>query len=439
MGNRSSRSAFELDIVIIISTVALTVIGILFIYSSGIASTGQLISREYIRQIIWLITGFFLLGAITFLDYRSIEKVALWIYIGALLLLVITLLFGRVVNGARSWLGIGNLGVQPSEFSKLATIIMLARYYQGSAERRRSLIGFLGGFGLVLVPMILVLLQPDLGTSLVYIPIFLFIGFIADTKIRYLLFVLLFSAIAATTMALPVWHDVLAESSAPWISVITDTEKIKLLLAGLVTAMILSFIGFRVTHKRAFYWFSYIVVILVTALPMGMVAARVLQEYQIMRLIVFIDPYIDPRGAGWNIIQSITAVGSGGSMGKGFLQGTQSHYQYLPQQSTDFIFSILAEEWGFIGSAVVFSLFALLLIRGLIIMHNARDHFAAYSAAGIVGMIFFHVVVNIGMAIGVMPITGIPLMFLSYGGSSLWTALLSVGILLSIYQHRYQY
>jgi rod shape determining protein RodA len=158
-----------------------------------------------------------------------------------------------------------------------------------------------------------------------------------------------------------------------------------------------------------------------------------------MRLIVFLNPEVDPRGAGWNIIQSQTAIGSGGVMGKGFLQGTQSHYRYLPQQSTDFIFSIMAEEWGFVGAIAVFSLFGIILIRGLYIVSIAKDRFAVYIGSGVLGMIFFHFMINIGMAMGIMPVTGIPLFFLSYGGSSLWTALIGVGLIMSIYQHRYQY
>jgi rod shape determining protein RodA len=148
---------------------------------------------------------------------------------------------------------------------------------------------------------------------------------------------------------------------------------------------------------------------------------------------------VDPRGAGWNIIQSMTAVGSGGFFGKGFLEGTQSHYQFLPQQSTDFIFSILAEEWGFIGSFAVFVLFSVILLRTLYVVNSANDAFGSYLSAGVAAMLFFHFVVNIGMAIGIMPITGIPLFFVSYGGSSLWTALLSVGLVMSVYQHRYRY
>jgi rod shape determining protein RodA len=177
--------------------------------------------------------------------------------------------------------------------------------------------------------------------------------------------------------------------------------------------------------------------ILLTGTIGSLAARRVLKGYVMTRLIVFLDPNVDPRGAGWNIIQSVTAVGSGGIAGKGWLQGTQSHLQYLPQQSTDFIFSILAEEWGFLGALLVFACFTVIIVRGLMISAKAKDNYASLIAVGVVTMIFFHVAVNIGMAIGIMPITGI--LFLSYGGSSLWTSLIGVGLLMSIYQHRYRY
>jgi len=167
------------------------------------------------------------------------------------------------------------------------------------------------------------------------------------------------------------------------------------------------------------------------------IAARhFMKNYQIMRLIIFLKPDIDPRGSGWNIIQSITAVGSGGFWGKGFLKGTQSHYRFLPQQSTDFIFSILSEEWGFLGCILIFALFLIILLRGVYISYKSRENYTILIGTGIVSMLFLHAIVNIGMSIGIMPITGLPLFFLSYGGSSLWTALIGVAILNNINMQR---
>jgi rod shape determining protein RodA len=158
-----------------------------------------------------------------------------------------------------------------------------------------------------------------------------------------------------------------------------------------------------------------------------------------MRLIIFLDPYVDPQNSGWNIIQSITAIGSGGLLGKGFLMGTQSHYNYIPQQSTDFIFSIFSEEWGFLGGLLVFALFAYICMRFLSVCRKSADAFGANIASGLAGLFIFHFIINVGMTMGIMPITGIPLLFMSYGGSSMLTAMLGVGLVMSIFKRRHVY
>ena len=195
---------------------------------------------------------------------------------------------------------------------------------------------------------------------------------------------------------------------------------------------LLAFIGYMLSKARYYFWIAYMTGIIAASLALSLAASQVLKDYQIMRLIVFLDPNVDPLGSGWNIIQSITAIGSGGPFGVGFLKGTQSHYRFLPQQSTDFIFSILSEEWGFMGGLAVFALYAIVVFRGVIIMRKTESGFGSLIATGITAMFFFHFVVNIGMVMGMMPITGIPLLFLSYGGSSLWTAMMSVGMLMSV-------
>jgi rod shape determining protein RodA len=434
-----SRSVFEMDLYIALATIALVVVGILFIFSSGVTADGQIVSREYLRQIAWASTGVVLMLTVTFVDYRVLSRLAVPLFGLVLILLVVTLLSGRVVNGSRSWIGIGNLGGQPSELAKLALVIVLARYFGSNPGRGKSLFGFLGGMAISLVPTVLVLAQPDLGSALVYLPIFIIIAYAAGADGRLLGFVVGTGILVALFTVLPVWEEHLAGRSVPLIAVFRSPGSILFLLGGLSLAAVLAVTGYAVTRRLIFFWILYLLAMLILAVPIAYAARSVLREYQVMRLIVFLDPYVDPRGAGWNIIQSVTAVGSGGPFGKGFLQGTQSHYQYLPQQSTDFIFSILAEEWGFTGVFAVFALFGVIIGRGLYIMASARDHFAALVVAGVIGMIIFHLVVNVGMAIGMMPITGIPLFLLSYGGSSLWTVMLGIGLVMSIYQHRYQY
>ncbi len=411
----------------------------MFVFSSGVTADGQIVSTEYIRQIVWGATGVVLMLVITFVDYRVLHRPAIAIFLALLGVLVFTLLFGQVVNGSRSWIGIGNLGGQPSEFAKISLIIVLARYFGDAPDRGKSIVGFSGALLITLVPTLLVLIQPDLGTAVVYIPIFLVIAYAAGADLRMIGFVVGAGLFTILFTVLPVWDQELSDRSVPLIQVLVDRETMAFLLTGLAAAAGLSALGFWFTRRSIFFWIIYTLVILMLSIPMAYAARSLLQEYQIMRLIVFVDPYVDPRGAGWNIIQSVTAVGSGGPFGKGFLQGTQSHYQYLPEQSTDFIFSILAEEWGFIGVAAIFALYGIIFGRSLYIMISAKDRFAALLVAGVVGMMIFHLVINVGMAVGVMPIMGIPLFLLSYGGSSLWTALIGIGIVMSVYQHRYQY
>lgn len=432
-----SRSVFSIDIYILSSTIALVVVGVLFIYSSGINSTGELISREYLRQIVWAGTGLLLLSGFAYFDYERLYSYVMPILAIALVLLIVTLFFGRVVNGARSWIGIGGLGVQPSEFAKIATIVVLAKLAQD--RHLLGLKGFLVGLAVVMVPTLLVLAQPDLGTAMVFLPIYLGVAFFNGAKIRHIMFIILSAGFLALFTVLPAWEQFIAGARLPAMAILTDPGLLTAVVGGLTVVGVLAVAGYLLWGALPFYWVGYFSLILILGLLGSYVTRRVLQDYQIMRLIVFLDPYVDPRGAGWNIIQSVTAVGSGGAFGKGFLQGTQSHYQYLPQQSTDFIFSILAEEWGFVGSLFIFALFLLIMGRGIYIVAQAKDRFAASLAAGVVTMFFFHFVINVGMAIGVMPITGIPLFFLSYGGSSLWTGMIGVGILMSIYSHRYKY
>ncbi len=415
------------------------VIGILFVYSSGVTATGEVFSREYLKQIIWVVIGIAILFGVSILDYTRLRDWAPYLYGVLALLLVVTLVSGKVVNGSRSWLGFGGLGIQPSEFMKIATILLLARYLERSGGREGELRRFSVALGLVIVPMLLILAQPDLGTALVYLPVFMFMMYTAGGKARHILFILLAGMLVIILTVLPAWQSQILGTQIPALQVFTTKRLIIYPLAGVVAVAGLSLVGLLVLKRRYYYWILYASLIVLAGLVGSIGARAFLKDYQIMRLIVFLDPYVDPRGAGWNIIQSVTAVGSGGLFGKGFLQGTQSHYQYLPQQSTDFIFSILAEEWGFVGALLVFALFMVILVRGLYIITLAKDRFAAVAGSGIVGMIFFHFVVNVGMAIGIMPITGIPLFFLSHGGSSLWTALIGVGMLMSIYHHRYQY
>jgi rod shape determining protein RodA len=430
-------TAFGFDFALLAATLLLTTFGILFIYSSGVSVVGGRSSGEFLKQLAWAGSGLLLLAGVILVNHSRLRDVAVYFYGLTILLLLLTRFVGREVHGARSWLGVGDFGIQPSEFAKISTILLLGAYLAGIGKGVRELPRFLLGLVIVLLPMGLVLLQPDMGTALVYIPIFLFMSYSAGARARHLAYLIAAGLGMVVLAVLPHYSQWLLGREAGLAAALTGFGLAKYVLAALALITALSAWGYWGFKRRYFYWILYGVSLVALSLAGAMLINRVLKPYQIMRFIVFLDPQVDPQGAGWNLLQSVTAVGSGGFAGKGFLKGTQSHYQFLPQQSTDFIFSILAEEWGFLGGLAVFALFVVILLRGVRIIYIARDNFGSHVAAGVVGMIFFHVVINIGMAMGIMPITGIPLFFLSYGGSSLWTAMIGVGLLLDVYFRRY--
>lgn len=420
------------DFLLFFSVILLSVIGVSFIYSSGINSEGILVSNQYFKQIIWAVTGIVFMLVAAFVDYRRFADRTFLLYVLALVLLVYTRLFGRYVNGAKSWLGIGELGIQPSEFTKILYILFLAYFLDRSQNAKSQLERFIRAAMIMGIPMLLILSQPDLGTASVYVPIFLAMCFVAGVPLRYLAIVVLGGALTIIFTVLPHWETNIAQVKIPAMQILTDLKYTLIALFSLGMVTLVAMIGLMLSKARYYYWIAYVMGIIAASLILSITASHVLKDYQIMRLIVFLDPNVDPLGSGWNIIQSITAIGSGGPYGVGFLKGTQSHYRFLPQQSTDFIFSILSEEWGFLGGLAVFTLYAAIIFRGVIILQKTGNGFGSLIAAGITAMFFFHFVVNIGMVMGMMPITGIPLMFLSYGGSSLWTAMMSVGLLMSV-------
>lgn len=432
------KAIFRFDIIIFIAALALAIIGILFIYSSAISSDGVRQNIEFIKQIIWLFLGVAVLFFISFWDYERLRSISLYFYIIICVLLVIVLFFGNVVNGAKSWIGILGIGFQPSEFAKLALILRLAHYFENSKGKHSDFARFFLSLLQMAIPMMLVMVQPDMGTAMVFVPIYLVMAFFAEVKKRYLFFLLATGIIIISAVMIPAWDNfIIIDQTVQLAKVLTNRNILLIIIGSSFFVMSISFIGYFFYKKKYYYWLGYAFLIIVIAFSLAFGANNFIKDYQLKRLIIFLDPQIDPRGAGWNVIQSITAVGSGGTFGKGFLEGTQSHYRYLPQQSTDFIFSIIAEEWGFFGCFIVFILFLIIMIRSLQILLSAKNPFALYIGTGVVSMIFFHFIVNIGMAMGIMPITGIPLLLVSYGGTSILNTMASLGIISSIYLHKY--
>jgi len=438
----NKNSFLNFDILILLATLLLIIIGIFFIYSSGVSVNGKSISNEYIKQIIWAVTGIILLVIFLLFNYTRLKTYSLPIYITTLLILICTLVFGKIVNGARSWIDLGIVGIQPSEFMKLSTILFLAAYYEKIGSKIQRLPYFFLGLLIILVPVGLILLQPDLGTSIVFFPIFIIMTFIAGGKVRHFLYIIITGFFIVGFVLAPEIERILTNERFPILSILNNKNFVLIISCLLFAAIGLSIWGYRSSKIKFFFWAIYflssVFIALLISYFISFKFGSFLKNYQIMRLITFINPYIDSRGVGWNIIQSVTAVGSGGLFGKGFLHGTQSQLQYLPQQSTDFIFSIIAEESGFIGCILILALFLTIFYRSIKVLINSKDKYAMNLGAGIIGMIYFHLVINIGMAIGIMPITGIPLLLLSYGGSSLWSVLIGIGIILNISFRRFK-
>ena len=429
----------KFDYFLILDVLILVTIGILFIYSSSINSEGISVTNEYIKQIVWVSIGLVVMIVVTLYDYRKIEGFAFWLYLALIIVLIYTTFFGRYVNGARSWLGIGDFGVQPSEFGKVFFILFLARYLDNSkneAPFKRFVLSLL----ILAVPMGLILIQPDMGTASVYVPIFLLMCYFANIPAVYLVYVLLFGSFTIFFAILPVWNNEIAKTPYQFLTLFSNFKLMTILISALGVITLLGIILRKYFHAPKYiFWISYFFSILTFSLAASVLLRNVLKYYQIKRLIVFMDPNTDAVGSGWNIIQSKIAIGAGGIFGQGFLHGTQSHYRFLPQQSTDFIFSILSEELGFVGGIIVFTLYLFIFIRIILIIRRCSKYYGVYIASGILGMFIFHFFINVGMVMGVMPITGIPLLFLSYGGSSLLTAMTCIGLLMSINSRRELY
>jgi rod shape determining protein RodA len=433
MAHKTSITTFKIDYTLVLSFLMLVTVGIVTIYSAGGRDENQ-----HVRQIYWAATGLVIFILMLFVNYNRMGEYGFFIYIGGLLLLVMVLLIGKRVRGAKSWITVfGGFGFQPSEFVKIAVIIALARFLDRVGEDIKNLKNVIITLAIAFIPMGLILLQPDFGTALVYLPICLIMLFFAGIKYTHFISLLIIFGIAVVLPLLTTFSKLTQSETFSFLQVLDDTKIvffIALMFGFLSGAM---YLLYRITNKSLLYKASTIFLIFFAGLILAAPLGRFLKPYQKERLVVFLKPSIDPFGSGYNIIQSKIAVGAGGLLGKGLLGGTQSQLGFLPERSTDFIFSIFAEEWGFIGSLILIAVYCVFIYRGIMIIYEARDRFSCLLAAGIMGMLLFHIIINIGMTIGIMPITGIPLPFLSYGGSFLFTCIVATSLLTSIQMRRY--
>ncbi|HAY34029.1 MAG TPA: rod shape-determining protein RodA [Ignavibacteria bacterium] len=400
----------RVDLILIIVTLAVIVCGLIAIFSATYTSGTDYFSK----QLIFAITGIVMMIFISYIPPRHIAKASYILYFISLVLLVLVLFFGKKISGSKSWFSIGSFGIQPSEFAKIATVLALANFLSKSEEGFRNinrLPDFLKACAIVLIPVALIMRQPDMGTSLVFVSMILPVLFWAGLS-PFALFCILSPVIAVIGAFLGVNYFI---GSLVIIGIILLMFKRNILLSA--GALIINIIiGYSVDTLY-----------------------DKLMPYQQARIKAVFNPETDPLGSGYNVIQSKVAIGSGGLTGKGFLQGTQTQLKFIPEQWTDFIYCMIGEEFGFIGSVTILILYMVIILKLVTNANITRNNFLSAACIGFASIILFHLVINVGMTIGIMPVIGIPLPMMSYGISSLISFLVMIGIGMSAYRYRNQY
>ena len=385
------------------------------LFSCVLLNSVQRSMDEFRYDINHFIMGFISLGMALWIARQRYEALQQWkwiIYAIVNASLILVMLIGTIGSGAQSWIGIGGFYIQPSEFAKVGLIIALAA--QLCRRDSSSVGGVVSALGITALPWLLIFIQPDLGTSLVFGVIVMGMLYWANCPLGWL--ILLTSPLVAAILfnvSIPVW---------------------------ILWSVVMGLIAWKTLPWR---WFSSILATAINLISgkIGDIFWGLLQDYQKDRLILFLDPDKDPLGGGYHLIQSRIAIGSGQLWGQGLGEGTQTQLSFIPEQHTDFIFSAVGEEWGFIGCLVVLAVYLLTCFRILIIAQNAKDDFGSLIAVGVFSMLVFQISVNIGMTIGLAPITGIPLPWMSYGRSALLTNFMALGLVQSVanYRHRLKF
>lgn len=416
------RGWSELDWPLLFLSLLLALFGVLTIYSITLDDP-RVRSAAY-KQIIWLCVGSGAGGALLLKDYRFYVKHAFLIYAGVAGLLVLTFVIGARHREVHRWISVPGLPlrIQPSELAKLAAVLVLAQILRSRKKPVRRLADTVPAL-LVLAPLVLLILkQPDLGTALVFFPIIGGMLYVAGLPATYFLFLLpLGLGLARPVVSVSGVRSIFSGWFLPW-------------------AWFMSLLGCTaIAWRRKMHRVDLLVLILIVG-GVYFGSPRVwnsLKSYQQKRILSFLNPEADPRGAAYHLRQAKIALGSGGPTGKGWGQGTQSGLRFLPEYQTDFVFSALGEQWGFVGTGLLLTLFFLFLVRGIWIARDAGCPEGTYLASGIVLMFTTHVAVNVGICLGVMPVTGLPLSFISYGGSSLLVNFLAVSLLLNVRLRRF--
>lgn len=399
----------KIDFYIVIPVLLLLLLGLVAIYSSTF--NNSLAQNNFEKQLYFALSSFFIFLIIHFIPTNTFKVISIPSYLFGILLLLLVLVIGKKVSGAKSWLGLGVFGFQPSEFAKIATILMLSNFLSRHNNNIDSIKDIMIALIIGFIPVALILLEPDMGSSIIFF---------------FFILVLLF------------WKGL----SILWLVVVISPAVVALSAIFGTTTFIISLIlllGILFLLNRDLFFNGSVFALNLASGFFADYVYNILSPHQQARINSFLDPSSDPLGTGYNSIQAMVAVGSGGIFGKGFMNGNQTQLQYIPEQWTDFIFCAISEEFGFIGSITVIILFLILLGRILRNASNTRDEFLSLTQIGIFAVLFIHFLINVGMVIGLVPIIGVPLPFVSYGGSSLIVNVIMIAIVSNIYRTRKNY
>lgn len=404
-----NKKFFErFDVTLYLSVVALIIIGVFAIYSSTQSNPSTM--DYYLKQMTFGIIGLVMVVVVSYIPPRYLSGLTYYAYALALVLLVLVLLFGKTINGNKSWFYLGGFGIQPSEFAKVATVLAMANFfYKGEEDNPKiKFLDILKALTFVLVPAVLVKLENDTGTTLVILSFVIPMFFWAGVS-PFLLY----------AVVTPIFAAILAFIDINYFIVYIIVVSISLFF-----------------FKR--HWIPSVSIFflnILSGLSVSFMFSK-LQPYQQNRIKAVFDPASDPLGSGYNVIQSKIAIGSGGFYGKGFMQGSQTQLRFIPEQWTDFIFCVIGEEFGLLGASVVIILFLIVIFRLLNNAYYSKNRFLSIACVGFAALFFFHMFINIGMTIGIAPVIGIPLPFVSNGVSSLLSFLLMVGVAMNAYRHK---
>jgi rod shape determining protein RodA len=396
------------DLQIGISSFLLMVIGLISVYS---ATYDARASEIFFKQFAWIGAGTIVVIVLTLFPFRLLQTISIPAWLFSLVLLVVVLLLGKTVSGSTSWFNLGSFRIQPSEFAKITTVLALASFLSRTDVSLRTPRDLLYASGIVFAPVALIMLQPDFGTAVIYGGMsFAVLYWGGASRFTILAVVAPLAAAVGALFGTTPFLIVVAVMGA----LIYLTKEHRLVAAVVFSLTVLVGISVQFIYDG-------------------------LKPYQQRRIDTFLDPGADPLGAGYNILQSKVAIGSGGFFGKGYLHGSQTQLNFIPEQWTDFIFCVPGEEFGFMGAATVLLLFALFLARGVTLAAKVKSPYASFVAIGLTATIATHVFINVGMALGLFPVIGVPLPFLSYGGSSMLSNAAMVGILMNLYTNRKEY